>query len=59
MINIITGVIGLVGLLIFLGYYVVALTFVPLTLIIIGVLAMAVGDFVLSLRNTNGNNKST
>lgn len=59
MINIITGVIGLVGLLIFLGYYVVALTFVPLTLIIIGVLAMAVGDFVLSLRSNNSDKSST
>lgn len=59
MINIITGVIGLAGLVIFLGFYVTALTFVPLTLIIIGVLGMAIGDFVLSLRKTNDNNSST
>ena len=59
MINLITGVIGLLGVMIFLGYYVVALTFVPLTLIIIGVLGMAVGDFVLSLRKNSGGNSST
>lgn len=59
MINIITGVIGLLAVMIFLGYYVVALTFLPLTLIIIGVLGMAMGDFVLSLRNNNDNKTST
>ncbi len=59
MINLITGLIGMAGLMIFLGYYLVALSFVPLALVIIGVLAMAIGDFVSSLRNTNGNNASS
>jgi hypothetical protein len=59
MVNLITGLLGMAAVLIFLGYYLIALSFVPLALIIIGVLAMAIGDFVLSLRNTNGNNTST
>ncbi len=59
MINLITGLIGMAGLMIFLGYYLVALSFVPLALVIIGVLAMAIGDFVSSLRNTNGNKTSS
>jgi uncharacterized membrane protein len=54
MIKLITGLIGLATLLVFLGYYVFSLTFVPLTAVIIGVLGMAIGDFVLSLRD-NGN----
>ena len=59
MVNIVTGVIGLAGVLIYLGYYFIVLTFVPLAFIIVGVLGMAIGDFVLSLRKTNGNNSST
>lgn len=53
MINIITGVLGMAGLAIFLGYYLVALSFVPLALVIIGVLAMAIGDYVQSARKTD------
>ena len=56
MVNIVTGVIGLTGLVIYLGYYFVVLTFVPLAFIIIGVLGMAIGDLALSLRQTNSNN---
>jgi dolichol kinase len=59
MVNLITGLLGMAAVLIFLGYYLIALSFVPLALIIIGVLAMAIGDFVSSLRSTNGNNTST
>ncbi len=59
MINLITGLIGMTAVIIFLGYYLVVLSFVPLALVIIGVLAMAIGDFVSSLRNTNSNNTST
>lgn len=58
MINLITGLIGMAAVIIFLGYYLVVLSFVPLALVIIGVLAMAIGDFVSSLRNTNSNNSS-
>ena len=50
MISFITGLIGLTTLLVFLGYYLVSLSFVPLAFVIIGVLAMAIGDFVMSLR---------
>lgn len=54
MINLITGIIGLAALLLFLGYYLVHLSFVPLALVIVGVLGMAVGDVVLSM--TKGEN---
>jgi hypothetical protein len=37
MINLITGLIGMAAVLIFLGYYLIALSFVPLALVIIGV----------------------
>jgi hypothetical protein len=49
MINLITGLIGLAALLVFLGYYLVSLSFVPLAFVIIGVLGMAIGDVVQSL----------
>ncbi|MDX1487917.1 MAG: hypothetical protein R3268_06940 [Acidiferrobacterales bacterium] len=56
MINLITGIIGLAALLVFLGYYLVSLSFVPLAFVIIGVLGMAIGDVVLSIRK--GENES-
>jgi hypothetical protein len=55
MINLITGLIGMAALAIFLGYYLIALSFVPLAAVIIGVLVMAVGDFVQSARRTDEN----
>lgn len=58
MINLITGIIGLAALLLFLGYYLVHLSFVPLALVIVGVLGMAVGDLVLSMKEGE-NDRST
>ena len=58
MINLITGLLGMAALITFLGYYLVVLSFVPLALVIIGVLGMAIGDFVSTLKNGNGVNTS-
>ena len=56
MVNLITGLLGMGALIIFLGYYLVVLSFVPLALVIIGVLALAIGDFVMSLKGDNSIN---
>jgi hypothetical protein len=58
MINLITGLLGMAALIIFLGYYLVVLSFVPLALVIIGVLGLAIGDFISTLKNGNGVNTS-
>ena len=54
MINLITGIIGFIMVTIFLGYYFVTLSFIPLWFIIIIVLGLVVGDLVLSTKS-NGN----
>ncbi len=50
MIKLIPGLIAMAMLVVYLGYYVVGITFVPLTLVIVLVLAMAIGDFVMEFR---------
>jgi hypothetical protein len=46
MMRLIPGLIAMAMLVIYLGYYMVGIFFVPLTLVIIGVAAMAIGDFI-------------
>lgn len=53
MIKLITALIGLTTLVVFLGYYLASLTFVPLAFVIVGVLAMVIGDFILSLKGND------
>ena len=50
MANLITGLVGIVLAVVFLGTYAITLNELPLWLIIVGVLLLAVADFVLSLR---------
>ncbi len=46
---IIPGLIAMAMLLIYLGYYVVGIFFVPLTIVVIGALAMAIADLVQTI----------
>ncbi len=46
MMRLIPGLIAMAMLVVYLGYYVVGIFFVPLTFVVIGVLAMAIADFV-------------
>ena len=50
MTNLITGLVGVVIVLVFLGYYAVTLKSIPLWLIIVAIIAMVVADFIQSLR---------
>lgn len=56
MINLITGIIGFAMVTIFLGYYFVALSFIPLWFIIIIVLGLVISDLILSLRSNGSQN---
>lgn len=51
--NLITGVIGMLIVIVFLGYYAADIASVPLFLIIIGVLGLACADFYGSLKQRN------
>ena len=53
MINLITGIVGVLVLAMFLGNYALTLGSVPLWIIIGGVTLMLFADFVLSLRKRN------
>ena len=55
---IIPGLIAIAMLLVYLGYYVVGIFFVPLTIVVIGALAMAVADLVQTIRQRE-NDSST
>ena len=57
LINLITGLIGIALAIVFLGNYAVTLASSPLWVIIVGVLAMAVTDFVQSVRNNRSREK--
>ena len=59
MIKFITGLIGTVLMIVFLGYYAISLNAIPLWIIIGGVLAMVCWQFVESLRENNSNNASS
>ena len=48
--NKITGLIAIILLVIFLGDYVIKIASLPLGVVIVAVLAMAIYDYVLSLR---------
>ncbi|MHB0771840.1 hypothetical protein [Bradyrhizobium sp. 5.13L] len=54
MTNLITGLIGLALMMTFLGVLVVWIKAIPLIVIVVGVVILAVVDFVHSLRTTNG-----
>ncbi|WP_375157462.1 hypothetical protein [Bradyrhizobium sp. RDT46] len=54
MTNLITGLIGLALMITFLGILLVWIKAVPLIVIVVGVVILAVIDFVQSLRTTNG-----
>ncbi|WP_194391295.1 hypothetical protein [Bradyrhizobium sp. CCBAU 51765] len=54
MTNLITGLIGLALMMAFLGILVVWIKAIPLIVIVVGVVILAVVDFVHSLRTTNG-----
>lgn len=54
MMNLVTGVVGIVLVGLFLGFMVWWIKEVPLTLIVLGVMALLAYDFVLSLRSGNG-----
>ncbi len=54
MTNLITGLIGLALMVTFLGILLVWIKAVPLIVIVVGVVILAVIDFVRSLRTTNG-----
>jgi membrane protein implicated in regulation of membrane protease activity len=54
MINLVTGLIGIALVVVFLGNYAVALFSIPLWIIIVAVLAMAIADFVQSVRASRG-----
>ncbi len=51
--NLITGVIGLLIVVVFLGYYAADIASVPLFLIIVGVLGLACADLYGSLKQRN------
>ena len=48
--NKITGVIGMVMLVVFLGNYMIKIGSLPLAVVIVAVLALAICDYVLSIR---------
>lgn len=54
MTNLITGLIGLALMIAFLGILLVWIKAIPLIIIVVGVVILAVVDFVQSLRTTNG-----
>ena len=54
MTNLITGLIGLALMMTFLGILVVWIKAIPLIVIVVGVVILAVVDFVHSLKTTNG-----
>ena len=54
MTNLITGIIGLAMAIAFLGFMVVWVPAPPLIIIIVGVMILAVYDFVQSLRGNGG-----
>lgn len=54
MTNLITGLIGLALMMTFLGFLVVWIKAIPLIVIVVGVVILAVVDFVHSLRTPNG-----
>ncbi|MBI5263252.1 MAG: hypothetical protein HY852_15685 [Bradyrhizobium sp.] len=54
MTNLVTGIIGIAGMLVFLGILLWWIKAVPLIIICVLVLALLIYDFFQSLRTTNG-----
>jgi hypothetical protein len=50
MLNIIAGAIGLTAFLVFVGFYFIRLHFIPLWLIILGIVSLVITDFVRSVK---------
>jgi purine-cytosine permease-like protein len=59
MVNAITGLIGLIMVSVFLGYYVIRLNEIPLWIIIGAVLIMIVVEYVQSVRGADQNSSQT
>jgi len=57
MTNLLTGLLAMLMLLVFLGDYAVRIGSVPLWIIIVGVLMLALYDFLQSVRGGNGNSR--
>lgn len=55
MVNFLAGVFALLLLILFLGKYAVSINSIPLWIIILGSVALAISDFVTSMRKQNGN----
>jgi hypothetical protein len=51
MMNLITGIIGLAMVMTFLGFMVIWVKAIPLIIIVVGVMILAVNDFVQSVRD--------
>lgn len=51
MVSLITAAIGGLLVVVYLGYYAVTLNQLPLWIVIVGVLVMAITDFVLTVRD--------
>ncbi len=51
--NLITGLIGVTGVVVFLGYYAISLNSAPLYVIIGGILFMVCWDYYQSVRKPN------
>ena len=52
MINLLSGAIAIIGVVVFLGNYAFAINSLPLWIIVVGVLAMPVADYLMSLRGS-------
>ena len=57
MTNFITGIIGIVLVISFLGFMLVWVPAPPLIVIVVLVMGLLIGDFVQSLRSGNGNGR--
>ena len=55
MVNLLTGLVGIVLLAVFLGKYALSINAAPLWIIILGSLALAIDDFVGTLRSRDRN----
>lgn len=56
MTNLVTGLIGVVLVSVFLGFYAVGMRSLPFTIIVVAVSGMVVADFVQSVKNEKNRN---
>jgi hypothetical protein len=59
MINLITGLIGVVLFVVFLSHYAIILHSPPLWIILVGITTLMIADYVLSLKNGNNNGNNS